>query len=97
MGKLPYPCSIALQIELRSRRQQINFYNITNLIHLGDLGIMSWTRSTRCCAFICIILMLQTIKISTAIAAQSHEQNQITFEPSPDEPAPTTTAGGGRR
>jgi|GEM_PF-3296170 len=57
---------------------------------------MSWTRSTRCCAFICIILLLQTMRISTAIATQ-HEQNQIAFEPPPDDPAPTTTEGGGRR
>ncbi len=58
---------------------------------------MSWTRSTRCCAFICIILLLQTMRISTAIATQIHEQNQIAFEPPPDDPAPTTTEGGGRR
>jgi hypothetical protein len=57
---------------------------------------MSWTRSTRCCAFICIILLLQTIKMSNAIAYQC-EQNQIDFEPPPDDPAPTITSGGGRR
>ncbi len=57
---------------------------------------MSWTRSTRCCAFICIILLLQTMRMSNAIAYQC-EQNQIDFEPPPDDPAPTITSGGGRR